>query len=147
MSLDPSFSISKLFLPAGLLTEMQAQVERLEPQEVCGLVGGTIQGNVYYARAIFPVTNALHSTVRYRMEPREQLTAFEAIDAQGWQVVGIYHSHPTGPEQPSPTDIAEAYYPEAVYLVWFRHAKVWECRGFSIQAGRVNPVPLDDFSS
>ena len=93
------------------------------------------------------MTNTLHSAVRYRMEPLEQLAAFEAIDAQGWQLVGIYHSHPAGPEQPSPTDIAEAYYPEAVYLIWFRRAGVWECRGFSIQGGRVDSVALDDFSS
>lgn len=144
---NPLFSIAKLVLPAELRTEMQAQAKRLESQEACGLIGGTIQGNVYYARAIFPVTNKLHSAVRYRMEPREQLAAFEAIDAQGWQLVGIYHSHPAGPAQPSLTDIAEAYYPEAVYLIWFRRAEVWECRGFSIQRGRVDSVALDDFSS
>lgn len=144
---DSSISIARLFLPARLRNEMQVQVEHKVPQEACGLIGGTIHGNQYYSQAIYPVTNLLHSNVRYRMEPREQLAAFEAIDAQGWQLVGIYHSHPAGPEQPSQTDIAEAYYPEAVYLIWSRQAGLWECRGYSIQGGRVDSVPLEVFNS
>jgi proteasome lid subunit RPN8/RPN11 len=38
-----------------------------------------------------------------------------AGDAQ--QIVGAYHSHPSTPAVPSPTDLAEAYYPEFVYVI------------------------------
>jgi len=37
--------------------------------------------------------------------------------AEGWQHLGIYHSHPTGENAPSPRDIEQAYYPEAVSLI------------------------------
>jgi proteasome lid subunit RPN8/RPN11 len=47
------------------------------------------------------------------------------MEAQGLEMVGIYHSHPHGPDSPSPTDIAEAYYPDAVYLIWFRQDGEW----------------------
>ena len=35
----------------------------------------------------------------------------------GLKLAAIYHSHPRGPETPSPTDIACAIYPDSVYLI------------------------------
>ncbi len=35
----------------------------------------------------------------------------------GLELVAIYHSHPRGPETPSPSDIAHAFYPDSVYLI------------------------------
>jgi proteasome lid subunit RPN8/RPN11 len=92
--------------------------------------------------AVFPVTNVLHSPVRFLMDPEEQLAVFHQVEEQDWQLLAIYHSHLQGPEQPSPTDIAEAYYPELVNLIWSNITGAWICRGFSIQKGRVNPVPV-----
>lgn len=131
-----------LYITAGQFAEMLAHVQHLLPEEACGMLGGVIQGEAYYARMIINVTNALHSPSRYRMEPKEQLAAFETIDAQDLQLVGIYHSHPSSALQPSPRDIAEAYYPEAVYLIWSRLAGKWECRAYAIQAGVVTMVDL-----
>jgi proteasome lid subunit RPN8/RPN11 len=63
-------------------------------------------------------------TTRYIIDPREQLKAFRSIDAAGEELVGIYHSHPVSQPYPSPTDRAEAHYPDAVYvLVSVRTAK------------------------
>ena len=42
------------------------------PEEACGLIGGV--GDE--ARLVLPVTNELHSPVRFRMSPQEQLEAF-----------------------------------------------------------------------
>ena len=41
-------------------------------------------------------------------EPHEQLTAEQAIDAAGEQVIGIAHSHPNGEPTISAVDIADA---------------------------------------
>jgi len=80
---------------------------------------------------------------RSTVVPREkQLAVFHQVEEQDWQLLAIYHSHLQGPEQPSPTDIAEAYYPELVNLIWSNITGAWICRGFSIQKGRVNPVPV-----
>jgi proteasome lid subunit RPN8/RPN11 len=67
------------------------------------------------------------------MHPEEQLNAFLHFEAQGWELVGIYHSHPQGPDSPSAADLAEAYYPESVYLIWSHHQGSWRCRGFQIR--------------
>jgi proteasome lid subunit RPN8/RPN11 len=73
-------------------------------------------------------------TTRYVIDPREQLKAFRSIDAAGEELLGIYHSHPVSQPYPSPTDRAEAHYPDAVYvLVSVRTAKP-EVAGFRIGA-------------
>lgn len=37
--------------------------------------------------------------------------------ADGLELLGIYHSHPNGKNEPSPRDIELAYYPDAAYFI------------------------------
>jgi len=77
------------------------------------------------------------------MEPHQQLVAFRLIDTLGLELLAIYHSHPAGPEVPSATDIAEAYYPEAVYIIISRQEDNYLQRGFIIQNKQVSEISLD----
>jgi hypothetical protein len=43
---------------------------------------------------IFFVQNQAQSAVRYVMDPIEQLHAFEWIESNGMDLLGIFHSHP-----------------------------------------------------
>ena len=115
------------------------------PEEACGLLAGQLRGELYLATCVYPTTNLLHSTTRYRIDPAEQLAAFKEMEAQGLEMVGIYHSHPLGPDGPSPTDIAEAYYPEAVYLIWFRLDGEWACNAYTIGKIGVYSVSIEIF--
>ena len=130
--------ISKLYLHEEHWNSMLADILGRTSEEACGIVAG-YEGT---SCAVFPVTNVLHSPVRFLMDPEEQLDIFNQVRDQDWQLLAIYHSHLLGPEQPSPTDIAEAYYPELVNLIWSNTTGEWICRGFSIQKGRVKPVPV-----
>jgi len=112
------------------------------PEEACGLLAGTINRDSYKTVCVIPTTNILHSPVGYRLDPQEQLDAFNQMEGRGWELVGIYHSHPKGPEEPSPTDITEAYYPEAVYLIWCGRTGDWTCRGFLIQKEMVQEISV-----
>ena len=129
---------TKLFLHEEHWDLMQADILSRNIEEACGIVAG-VDGT---SCAVFPVTNVLHSPVRYLMDPEEQLQVFHQIEVQDWQLLGIYHSHFQGPEGPSPIDIAEAYYPEAVNLIWSHTSGEWICRGFMIEGGQVTQVPV-----
>lgn len=130
--------IEKLVMTREHWAQILTEVERVVPEEACGLLAG-IDERVIES---IPVTNTLHSRVRFRMEPLEQLKAFQRIEAQGWDLIGIYHSHPLGQDGPSQTDIDEAYYPEVVSVIVSGRDGDWGCRGFHIWDGQTHEVPV-----
>ena len=129
---------ARLKLTRTLWEEMRLHVTSLAPEEACGLIAGIVE----QARLVLPITNELHSAVRYSMAPDELLRAFIQIDELGLELVAIYHSHPAGPARPSPTDIGEAFYPNAVYLIWSPGTTGWTCQGFNIQEGVVQDAAI-----
>ncbi|MBK9781719.1 MAG: M67 family metallopeptidase [Anaerolineales bacterium] len=109
-----------LSLTQEQIQQMIAHVDAHLPYEACGLLAG--RGSS--VENVLMVTNQAQSPVRYLMDPIEQLHAFEWIEAQGLDLLGIFHSHPTGPETVSPTDIAEAAY-DVVYVIVSRSNGIW----------------------
>ena len=108
--------------------QMQEHVSAQAPLEACGLIGGR-DGR---AQIVIPVTNVAGSAVRFRMDPQEQVQAMLRIEDSGLSLIGIYHSHPSGPPGPSATDFREAAYPEAAYLIWFPDDDQWACRAYDL---------------
>jgi Predicted metal-dependent protease of the PAD1/JAB1 superfamily len=108
------------------------------PEEACGLIGGIENRAVQ----IFPIENEYHSPVRFRMRPEEQLRVFLALEQNGLDLIGIYHSHPTGPEFPSETDRSEFAYPGTAYLILSPHGVDWQVRGYQINAEQFIEFPL-----
>jgi len=118
-----------------ILTHTQAQY----PLEACGFLSGRdgIVVNQY------PIHNRLQRETEYEMEPTEMLAAFLAMESQNEELVAIYHSHPQGAAYPSPTDIAQAYYPDTVQIIVSlvdRNRPL--IRAFSIKNGTVTPVTI-----
>ncbi len=105
--------MNTLIVNGVLLDEMLAHVAGLWPEEACGLVGGR-DGR---AVRLYPVENTRHSPVAFEMDPLQQIKAMLAMEAEGLELIAIYHSHPDGPARPSATDVANAYYPDAVQLI------------------------------
>jgi proteasome lid subunit RPN8/RPN11 len=132
-----------LFIDHQTWEQMRLDVARRAPEEACGLLAGQRQGGQLRASRLFVTTNLLHSTIRYRIDPYDQLAAFNQMEAEEMELVGIYHSHPNGPDEPSPTDRAEAYYPEAAYLIWSKSNEAWACRAFAIHQMNVTTVRLE----
>ena len=129
-----------LALTAAQWQEIVAHVHAEQPNEACGLLAG--EGGV--VRKVYPTENILHSPVEYQMDPTQQVRLMLEIEAAGWELSGIYHSHPGGPSVPSPTDVARAYYPDSTYLILAPEAatREWRARAFVIDEGRVEEVSL-----
>lgn len=112
------------------------------PEEACGLLAGR-QGMV---EQVWPIENVAHSTSRFRMQPQGQIDALLAIEGQGLELVGIYHSHPEGPSEPSATDLAEAVYPEALALVWCSLHGRWQLQAFDLSGSVPSKVKIEIMS-
>ena len=117
--------------------EMQEHVACHVPLEACGLLAGK---NDRVEKVIF-VRNQAQSPERFVMDPYEQLKAFDWIESNGFELLGIFHSHPAGPETLSMTDIAEAAY-KVVHLIWSMNDDLWNLRAFWIENGQVLEVSL-----
>ncbi len=117
--------------------EMLDYVQQHAPLEACGLLAG----NEDRVEKVIFVQNQAQSPTRFVMDPYEQLQAFDWIDSNQLDLLGIFHSHPAGPEGASVTDIAEAAY-EVVHLIWSRNQNSWQVRGFWIEDGNATEVPL-----
>src|SRR5262245_48680071 len=130
--------ISALKMSNSLLQELVAYVEQHAPLEACGL----LIGKGATAEKMIGVLNQAQSRVRFVMEPYEQLRAFDWIESRGLDMVGIFHSHPSGPETASATDIAEAAY-AVVHVILSRNKHGWKARGFWIEDGSAREVNLE----
>lgn len=92
---------------------MIAHVQAEYPLEACGL----LSGNGRFVQHLYRIDNILNSPTAYEMDPQQQIQAMIEFESRGETMLAIFHSHPTGPQLPSETDIHQAYYPEALYLI------------------------------
>lgn len=116
---------------------MLAHSRLLYPEEVCGFLAGRDNS----VAQIYIVENALHRPDAFRMDPQQQIMAMLDAEEKGQQLLAVYHSHPAGPPHPSPTDVAQAYYPELLQIIISLADSTRPVVGaFSIVDGRAAPA-------
>ena len=115
----------------ALITHAQEEA----PNECCGLLAGR-NGRV---ERVYPGTNVDHSPYTYLMDPKEQLAAFKDMEAAGLDLVGIYHSHTHTAAYPSRTDVAKAFYPDALHvIVSLAKRDAPDIRAFRVADGQIH---------
>ena len=97
----------------GVLASIVDHARRDAPNECCGLLIGTAD----LIDEAVAATNILAHPSRYQLDPRAHIDANRRLRGTARAVVGAYHSHPRTPALPSPRDVAEANYPEFVWLI------------------------------
>ena len=111
-------------------------------RECCGILGGR-DGLITQA---FPAKNVAADPVRnYEIAPKEIVRLMGELRKRRLKFLGIYHSHPNWMEtnEPSPKDIALAYYSEAIYfIVTPRPYATTPIRAFSIRDGRATELEI-----
>lgn len=118
-----------LGIPREMVDAMQALVQELPGEEVCGLLGG--QNGT--AQVLIPVENELHRGDAYRMEPQALVNGLFLLEKQGLDLLAICHSHPTGPAFPSTRDVVEFAYPGVLTLIWSPNEESWRLDAFWIE--------------
>ena len=101
-------------IPTPIYEAMVAHSQFELPNEACGLLAADASGEL---RMSYCLTNADSSSVSYTIEPIEQFRAMQHAERNGWEVVGVFHSHPHGPAVPSGVDRRLALDPDWVYVV------------------------------
>lgn len=117
-------------IPRELVNQILHHAQSTPELEVCGLIGAK-DGKPTSCHPVRNIAAAPH--LRFQLEPTGQIEAMRRIRERGEALFAIFHSHPTAPAEPSPVDLDEAAYLDALYLVISLNTKgVLEMRGFWI---------------
>jgi len=105
------------------------------PNEACGLLAGDpTSGEVLRC---YPTANLANSARLYTVDPREHLRADRDAEDNGWEIIGVFHSHTHTDAYPSPTDVSQAPDPGWHYvLVSLRDTRP-VIRSYRIQEGEI----------
>lgn len=127
-------------LPTALRDEMVEQARREAPRECCGMIAGRGEKATRLIRCAneHPTPEA-----RYRIA-KADLPNVVRIEDAGEELVAIYHSHPRSEPYPSPTDRAEAHYPDSLYVLVSLRSEPPEMYAYQIADDHaVRRVPLE----
>ena len=106
-----------LKLRKDLYDKMLKHCEDGLPNESCGLIAGTVDGDVKTVEKVYLLTNIDASREHFSMDPKEQLAAVKDMRKNGYVPLGNFHSHPESPSRPSEEDKRLAYDSKANYLI------------------------------
>jgi proteasome lid subunit RPN8/RPN11 len=93
-----------VLISSNVIAEMLDHARAEAPRECCGLLIGKGESVVRSVRA----RNLDVKATRYLIDPEDHFAAIRSARADGLEVIGAYHSHPSSAPIPSATDIAEA---------------------------------------
>jgi proteasome lid subunit RPN8/RPN11 len=123
-----------LVVPDPIRVAILTHADNCLPDECCGLIA-TEEGALRFA---YPLTNANPSPVTFTVDPLEHFGAMRHAEGQGWEISGVFHSHPDGEPTPSPTDVAMAWDPEWIHLI----VGGGRLGAFRIREGKVEEVGM-----
>ena len=131
---------SQVRLPGTVRAAIVAHARRDQPHECCGLLLGKGR-TVEFAVAM---RNVSASATRYRIDDAAHIDLRRVLRGvrPRLEIIGVYHSHPTGPAMPSPVDVDEAMYPEWIYLIVGLDRQRAQVGAFHIRKGKVRSLRI-----
>lgn len=129
-----------LYLPAAFWEGVVVHCLRGLPEEACGLLAGDPRDEA--VTRWYPAANAARSARVYTLDPRDYLRADRDAEANGLEIIGVFHSHTHTDAYPSPTDVAQAPDPSWHYVVVSLRHEVPVLRSYRIVDGKIDEEPV-----
>ncbi|MGH9298813.1 MAG: M67 family metallopeptidase [Acidimicrobiales bacterium] len=124
-----------LTLSTTQLDQMIAHCLSCFPEEGCGLLVGEASSST--VRKVGPTTNVAASAQVYTVDPKAYLRIDSEAEADGLEVIGVFHSHTHTDPWPSPTDVRQAPDPAWHYVILSLRHEVASIRSFKIVDGNI----------
>lgn len=126
----------EIHLARGIVAAICGEAAKAHPLEACGLLLGH-GGRVAEIR---PCANVAPDPARhFEIDPQALIAALRHQRCGGQQVIGYYHSHPTGESLPSATDAAMAAHDGCVWAICGGETVSWwrdGANGFEVLSTR-----------
>jgi [CysO sulfur-carrier protein]-S-L-cysteine hydrolase len=132
-------------IPRALIDDMIAHAREEAPNECCGVVA-VEDGQLPRAAWVHRAVNVAASPLRFEVDGRELLRAIDAIERDGYELGGIYHSHTRTAPYPSQTDISfAANWPGLEWIiVGLADGEPPPVRSYLISGGGVEEVAIEE---
>ena len=109
------------------------------PNECCGIVGMSNGAAV----KVYPAENIHRSPTRFEIDGRDVIRVMTDVEARGWELGSIYHSHTRTAAYPSQTDVNfAANWPGLEWLIVGTGGAEAVVRSYRIDDGRINEVEV-----
>ncbi len=113
---------ASIALPDAIRDSIIDHARSAVPNEACGLiVGNRPAAEGGHALRWIPTRNRAASPYLYEIDSEDLLRATIDTDDADEVFWAIVHSHVASPARPSPTDIRQAFYPDALYMLVTLH--------------------------
>lgn len=111
----------KITITGARLGKIERHARRALPDEACGLITGRLddRGDAVVI-AVHPSENLAKDCRSFEVDPALHMSLQRRLRDSGEKIIGVYHSHPLGPPQPSLRDnnaARAAAYPGWVWLI------------------------------
>jgi proteasome lid subunit RPN8/RPN11 len=101
-------------IPQNIIDELIAQAQKDAPDESCGYLLGTADGNI---TENYWMENIDHSSEHFSFAPKDQFAALRYAREHGLKILANWHSHPASPSRPSQEDLRLANDPTIRYAI------------------------------
>lgn len=143
-TVDRGRKAPNLQLASGVLDDMVKIAEGGYPYESCGLLvgrgdAGSKAGGGPQVVRLAPAKNLRQERAadRYLLDPDDFMAADRAAQADGLEVIGIWHSHPDSPAWPSVTDLEAAWEGYSYIIVSLKEGRLAEVRSWRLGTERL----------
>jgi len=145
--------MTKLHIPHQIMTKIHNHGEESYPDEGAGLMLGRLEEGERWIESILFLENAREDGARhnrYLITAEDMLQGEKEAEKQGLSIIGIFHSHPDHPNQPSEFD-REYAIPWYSYLITSVQAgkavdsKSWQLRDDRSGFDQEEIIKVDSF--
>lgn len=128
-----------LAIPVAVRRALLAHARRDRPRECCGF----LLGRGFRVLCSLAMKNIEPGHTRYRIDDTAHIALRRTLrdTTPPLAIIGVYHSHPAGRAVPSPTDLADAMYPEWTYVIVGLEGRP-QVRAFRLRNGRYREVRI-----
>jgi proteasome lid subunit RPN8/RPN11 len=132
-------------MPAEVHRAMIAHAYAGLPLEACGLFAGTVapDGTGATVLRFYPTENEAASSKVYTVPGKAFLRADRDAEDEGWQLLGVMHSHTHTEAYPSPTDVRQAPDEAWHYVIVSMRDDLPSLRSYRIVGGEITEEPVE----
>jgi sulfite reductase (ferredoxin) len=128
-----------LKIAANVISGIISHAKNEAPIEACGYLAAK-EGVIVQQ---YKMKNMDASKIHYSLDPEEQFEVLKDMRAKGFELAGVYHSHPTTLARPSKEDIRLAYDSDISYVIVSLANGTETLNSFKIRDNQVEPQKID----